>query len=44
MFEIFEPLIRNNCGKIFAFAGIGVISMMLMMFNIIRQVFSYMAN
>jgi len=44
MFEIFEPLIRNNCGKIFAFAGIGFISMMVIIFNMIHQVFSYMAN
>ena len=27
MFETFEPLIRQNCGKIMAFAAVGVVSM-----------------
>jgi len=42
MFEIFEPVIRQNCGKIFALAGIGVLTMMYFIFEILMKVFHYL--
>lgn len=44
MFEIFEPVIRNNCGKIFALAGVGAITLIVMIFNIVHQIFNFLVH
>lgn len=35
MFETFEPLIRQNCGKIMAFAAVGVVSVTVVTVKIV---------
>ncbi len=44
MFETFEPLIRQNCGKIMAFAAVGVVSMTVLAVKIVAVSVSGIVN
>lgn len=43
MFEVFEPLIRRNCGKIFVLAGVGTMSLTIVAYQIISGVYHYIS-
>jgi len=44
MFEIFEPLIRRNCGKLFVLAGIGAMSLTVVAYQIVTGTYHYIAH
>ena len=41
MFEVFEPVIRQNCGKILALATIGFVSSVYVGFSIVANTIHY---
>lgn len=44
MFEIFEPLIRRNCGKIFVLAGVGAISVTVVICQVVTGTYHYISH
>ncbi len=41
MFEVFEPLIRQYCGQIFALAAVGCLSIMVAAFKVVGSIVSF---
>lgn len=43
MFDVFEPLLRKNCGKLFIFAGLGFVTALHISVSIVISFFKFIA-